>query len=351
MSIMETMHPALAAVFARVGASDKDREVWLAERHGGVTATQIRELYLQGAGYRARLIAEKVQRINEPWVGNQYTVWGNTREPIIAEWARRFGIEPESRVIRAGDNSRFLASPDGVGVDFDGNLIIDEIKTGKDDIAPGTEAFERKGYLIQMVWGMRVLGARRCLYIWEQHDSDWQDRGGQFPEPRPLKAQPDFEWIEYADHIGLALELEAIATDFLADLDAALRDTADGLNPEIDDEMDTLAVNLLRFRQMEAEGKKAKEGVWKQMLDRAEGCDPFSQESALARVTWSPGEESTSEVPDVEAAKLADPVLFAEVQALSKRWNEHQSKYVKPVVTPGKNTLTVTAVKQKEAKK
>lgn len=345
-------HPALAEVYSRAGASDKNRDVWLGERHGGVTATQIRELYLQGAGYKARLIAEKVGRINEAFVGNQYTAWGNTREPVIAEWAVRFGIIPESRVFRAADNPRFLASPDGIGVDFDGNIIIDEIKTGKDDIRLGTEAFERKGYLIQQVWGMRVIGAKRCLYICEQHDSQWGDRGGEMPEPYPLRPEPDVAWIEWADHLELAAELEAIAVDFLADLDAALRDAADGVAPEIDDEMDTLAVNLLRFRDLEAEAVKSKKETWQRMLDRAEGCDPFNQKSALASVTWSPGVESITESPDVEAAKAADPDLFAEVQALSKRWNEHQAQFKKTVVTPGKNTLTVTSVKApKEAKK
>jgi hypothetical protein len=54
---------------------------------------------------------------------------------------------------------------------------------------------------------------------------------------------------------------------------------------------------------------------------------------------------------DVEAAKAADPALFAEVQALSKRWNEHQAQHKKTVVKPGRATLTVTAVKaQKGAK-
>jgi hypothetical protein len=347
LSITETMHSALAEVYSRAGASDKDRDLWLAERHGGLTATQIRELYLQGAGYRQKLLHEKANRINEAFVSNQYTAWGNKREPVIAEWARRFGIEPESRVIRAADNPRFLASPDGIGVTWLDELIIDEIKTGKDDLRPGGEACTRKGYLIQMQWGMRVTGARRCLYAWEQHNSDWQDRGGEFLEPEPLNAEPSWTWIDYDPEI--VERLEEIANSFLGDLDALVRDLADGVEPLIDDEMDTLAVNLLRFRQMEAEGKKAKESVWKQMLDRAEGCDPFSQESALARVTWSPGEETVAEKPDVEAAKAADPALFAEVEALSKRWNAHQALHMKNVVTPGKNTLTVTAVKQKAA--
>lgn len=342
-------HPALLEVMARAGASDEDRIPWLAERLGGVTATQIRELYLQGPGYRAQLLHDKVNKILDAFVGDQYTAWGNKREPIIAEWARqRFAIEPESRVFHAADNDRFLASPDGIGIDFDGALVIDEIKTGKDDIAPGTDAYARKGYGLQQQWGMRVIGARRCKYIWEQHDSDWQDRGGKFLEPAPLHPEPFAEWIEYDE--ALAAELEVIALEFLADLDEAVRDLVDGVAPEIDDELDTLAVNLLRFREMESEGKKAKESVWRKMLDRSEGCDPFNQKSALASVTWSPGEPTESVVPDVEAAKLADPALFAEVQALSKRWNEHQSKHTKSVVTPGKNTLTVTAVKAKATK-
>lgn len=343
-------HPALAELYARAGASDQDRPAWLAERLNGVTATQIRELYLQGAGYRARLLHEKANQITEAFVANKYTAWGNKREPVITAWAwERFAIAPESRVFRAADNPRFLASPDGIGVGFDGELVIDEIKTGQDDIAPGTEAFTKKGYRIQCVWGMRVTGARRCRYIWEQHDSDWQDRGGEFPEPAPMHPEPLSEWIDYDE--ALATELEAIALDFLTELDQAVRDLVDGVGPEIDDEMDTLAVNLLRFRELEAEAVKSKKDTWQRMLDRAEGCDPFSQESALARVTWSPGVESVSEVPDVEAAKAADPGLFAEVQALSKRWNEHQAMHVKSVVVPGKNTLTVTAVKQKESKK
>lgn len=348
-----TMTTALTELMARAGASDQDREQWLTERLGGLTATQARDIYLQGAGYRARLLRDKINQVREDWVNSQYTAWGNTREPIIAGWVeQRFAIAPESRVFRAADNPRFLASPDGVGVDFDGNLVISEIKTGKDDLAPGTEAFERKGYLYQMVWGMRVTGARRCLYVWEQHDSDWQDRGADQLEPRPLSAEPHFQWITYDDHLQLAAELEAIAIDFLADLDSALRDAADGVEPEIDDQLDTLAVNLLRFRGMEAEGKRAKEETWKQMLERLEGCDAISQESALARVTYSPGEASESDVPDVQAAKDADPALFAEVAALSKRWNDHQAKFMKKVETPAKPTLTVTAIKpKKETKK
>lgn len=344
-----TQISALDELMSRAGASDVDREQWLRERMAGVTATQIRELYLQGAGYRAALIKSKVEQILEPWLNNRYVAWGNTREPIIAQWCKyRFGIEPETRIFRAADNPRFLASPDGVGQNFLGGLLISEIKTGKDDIAPGTEAYRRKGYWLQMIWGMRVTGARRCLYAWEQHDSDWQERGAGIEQPMPL-GEPKFAWIDYDEAIGK--ELEDIAVEFLHDLDAALRDAADGVTAQIDDELDTHAVNYLRFIGLEKEATTAKKAEWEAMQSRLEGCDALSQEGPIARVTYNPGVEKVSSVPDVEAAKLADPALFAEVAALSKRWNDHQAKFSKTVTTTGKPSLTVTAIKQKEASK
>lgn len=191
-------HPALVALALRAGASDTDRELWLAERLRGVTATEIRDLVVKGPTFRRELIDIKLGRTVDSFTGNQYTAWGKKREPIIAAWVEQsFGILPESRVIRAAENLRLLASPDGVGVDFDGNLLLSEIKTSGHDIAPGTAKYADVGYLLQMIWGMRITGARRCLYVWEQHDGNWQDRGGDYLEPAPLHAQPLTEWIEY----------------------------------------------------------------------------------------------------------------------------------------------------------
>jgi hypothetical protein len=249
-------------------------------------------------------------------------------------------------VFRATDNRRFLASPDGLGVDFDDQLVLSEIKTSKDDIAPGTEHFVSKGYRAQMVWQMRVMGARRCVYAWEQHDSDWQDRGGSYLEPAPLYEEPLYAWVEYDEK--LAAELEAIALDFLAALDSEREVGA----PVIDDELDTMAVNVLRFREEESSAKKAKEKVWDEILTLLDAGEPFGQRSAFAQVTYTPGSVGTEEVPDVQAAKDADPDLVAEMAALSKRWNEHAAKFKKTVPTESKPKLTITSVKAaKEPKK
>jgi len=358
-------HSALVALNERAVASSEDRDSWLAARSRGVTATEVAKLRKGGASARRELLASKIN--GDPFRGNQYTQWGSLREAAIAAAVRaRAGIEPNQVLFHAVDNDRHLATPDGVGVNFDDQLVMSEIKTSKHDLAPSfeispfTEAsvkgvepkalagyFWSTGYYDQIQWQIYVTGAVAARFTWEQHDDDWSE----WPErgPRPKHSELPFRVI-LRDDIRID-ELVAIADAFLEAYDVALRDAADGVAPEIDEQLDDLGFNYLRFIALEKEATDAKKGVWQQMLDRLEGCDAISQEGAVARVTYNPGEEKESEVPDVEAAKAADPDLFAEVQSLSKRWNEHQAKHKKTVVAPGRPTLRVTEIKTKDVKK
>ena len=68
----------LEDLMARAGASDTDREAWLAERAQGVTATEIRDLAKCGAGFRLDLIAQK-RGAPSTFTGNQYTAWRSRR--------------------------------------------------------------------------------------------------------------------------------------------------------------------------------------------------------------------------------------------------------------------------------
>lgn len=204
---------ALVELEHRAGASDADRPAWLAERHGGITATEIRDLMI-GAVKEDDLIAVKLGWREEPAnLGNIPVIrWGRRREPVIAETIRlQFAIAPESRVLRAIDNDRFLASPDGTGCTFDGALLVSEIKTAGVDISPTSAAFVKKGYLFQVIWVMRVTGARRCLFAWEERI---EVAPGRFEA-----GELHFHWIDYDD--AIAEQLEVVASDFLAHLDAA----------------------------------------------------------------------------------------------------------------------------------
>lgn len=309
---------------ARAGASDKDRPAWLNERAHGCTATEVRDLYMKARGgqgitvedlIKAKLpflLATSAEEIEAAaaggFGGNRYTAWGNTREPIIAEQLQeQFGMLPESRVFRSAENRRHLASPDGIRVGAEGGLEVAEIKTSGVDIAPGTDAYRKKGYAIQQQWVMGVLGADRSLYAWEQHDGDWLARGGQYEEPEPLDLFVPTQWIPF--DADLFAELVILADHFLDRLDAALAAARAGEGPVIDEELDTLALNYLRGLDFEKQGKALKEPAFRAMFERVESDEPFVQESALARVSFSPEVVETKQVfeRDWIAARDAAP--------------------------------------------
>jgi len=323
----------------RFGPSDQDRAEWLAARTVGITATEIRDLYL-GVKRRDDLIAEKLGRRRVSHGGNRYTIWGHDREVIIASVvADRFAIPAETRLLRAADNPRFLFSPDGIGRDLAGDVVIEETKTSGEDISIGSPAYVKKGYRIQKTWGMRVAGAVRCLYAWEErHEVDGEFHPGEL----------HFEWLEWDDVADMAAELEVIGTEFLVALDAAASEPWEEV--DLDEDLDTLAVNILTAREKESEGKKAKERDWADLVARlAKRGKDFQQESPLARITYHAATEGTSEqtVPDAEAAIDADPALYASVIDIAERWKVHAAKFTKTetVTTTTKASLTVTAAK------
>ena len=159
---LATMDPALAELYSRAGASDEDREEWLEERLQGPTATELAKIMASGSREQAIADLVKQKREGDSFQGNAYTEWGKHREPIIAADLAGYGMIPESRVIHAAVNSRYLASPDGVSVDFDGALVLDEIKTSGKPLPKGSKALELAGYEWQMQWCCYVTGATGC---------------------------------------------------------------------------------------------------------------------------------------------------------------------------------------------
>lgn len=337
MGITTTLTGALAELEGRAGASDRDRAAWLAERATGVTATEVRDLVI-GAKRQDDLIAIKLGRKEDTFSGNQYTDWGKLREPVIAEALRGVGIEPESRVFHGKQNSRHLASPDGVGVNFYGDLIVSEIKTSSKRPYFGTAAYNETGYELQMQWVMHVTGATRCYYVLEERVGT----PGSF-SPGEMSST----WIE-RDEVKIA-ELVKVADDFLAELD---RQREEG-GPVIDEALDTHAVNYLRGLAEEKAGKALKETAYKALVAAGK-----SQESPLARVTFTPGkpaEEFTEDVIDLEAAAAALPKetaalerAKARVVKLQAEWDALANEHTKTVTTTTRGTaarVTVTAGK------
>lgn len=309
----QTKLSPIAELMTRAGASDSQREQWLAERRQGVTATEVRDLAI-GKIKAQDLIDLKLGRKVDSFSGNAFTEWGKRREVVIAEQLLGQGIAPESRVFCAVANERHLASPDGIGIDFDGDLVVSEIKTCGHALPIGSQALKDKGYLLQVQWVMYVTGATRCLLVVEERLDGVQP--GTF-EPGPI-AQ---DWVERDEKVIGALVV--IADEFLAELD---RQRTEG-GPGVDEALDTHAVNYIRHLRAEGEAKKAKETEFaaiKKALN-ARTADEFVQESLLARISWKRGREVTETVDeerlvvDVDAAREASPKVWARVEAAVAR--------------------------------
>ncbi len=146
---------------ARIVADSRDRVAWVRARSRGITATDVAALTSEKAIARAA----DAKLLGSGFSGNAYTDHGRRREPEIARWvAATHGIQPSSALFHAVVEKRHLATPDGVGLDKNGRVILAEIKT--------TNKHWRsipRSYLRQVWWQQHVLGAERTLVTWEQH--------------------------------------------------------------------------------------------------------------------------------------------------------------------------------------
>lgn len=138
--------------------SSQTRDLWLAARERGVTATQVAKAYT-ASGFK-----EVIAQVENPVevVPNAVMDWGTQREPYIAAIVKeRFGILANDYLLCADGpgNEWMLATPDGLSLD---HTLIGEYKTsGKPlDKIPAN-------YMRQIQWQLFVSGAERCLFAYE----------------------------------------------------------------------------------------------------------------------------------------------------------------------------------------
>lgn len=134
---------------------DIDFEGWLDARRGGVTATQVAKAATP-SGFE-----EAVAEIHSPTQipDNPYMKFGRDQEGWIGLSLMKFGVLPNEWLIAHAENSRYLATPDGLSI---GHEIISEVKTtGKDwgDKIPIQ-------YRRQVQWQMFVTGVDKCVFAW-----------------------------------------------------------------------------------------------------------------------------------------------------------------------------------------
>lgn len=299
---------------SRAGASDTDREAWLAERRGGVTATEIRDLAKAGDlnNAMAYLVKQKVTGSGDNFRGNAYTEWGNERELAMGALAEiEYGFIHETRVFHHAEFPQWLASPDGIRVRDDLGITLLEIKTGGYPLT--FDAAVHRGYYDQCQWQMLVLGADETLLMWEERiegENGFEvGRRGVIPIEASASRQ---------EHLA------SIADRFLE----ALREATEEGLPETSDEDPYLADLVFDLMAKRRDVEVAEEFL-------REYLDLFSITAAATPVgklsyTWGKPRRTF----DREAFEVAYPGVY--------------ETFLKDGAPPEKQTLRITAPKDKQ---
>ncbi len=162
---------------SRIVADSTDRVAWLRARSRGITATDVAKLATLKSVQNAAF--DKINGTG--FSGNTYTDHGRVREPKIAAWVlKNYGIEPSTNLFHAHGDRRHLATPDGITVAGNGEVLLAEIKT----TSKPWRSIPRS-YLRQVWWQQYVLGADRTLLVWEQHQ-----------DFVPVGREPECRWID-----------------------------------------------------------------------------------------------------------------------------------------------------------
>lgn len=188
---------------ARILADSRDRPSWMDARVGRIGGSDAAS-YAKVASAPLYLKA----KLNESFDGNAYTTHGNDRERAILA---RFGLEQNTMLFRSESNPRHVCTPDSIVVNAEtGEITLVQVKTSSKPINRIVPTYQR-----QMWWEQYVMGSRRTLFVWEQHESF-----------QPLNMEPESMWHERDDS-----QIETLIT--IADLVLAGMDSAAQFRKEI----------------------------------------------------------------------------------------------------------------------
>jgi hypothetical protein len=179
----------------RILASSEDRDAWLQARNTGVTASNAAKLTTENS-----LDSVLKSKFYDGFTGNAATDWGLEREPFLLEWAEF----PQNKFLfHSVENKRFMATPDGIRLDSEGNLELCQVKTTGKPMNKIPVHYYR-----QIQWEMFVMDAVRCYFVVEVHEGFV-----------PVSLEPQLEIFE-RDEEAIA-SLKTLATALLERLDGA----------------------------------------------------------------------------------------------------------------------------------
>ena len=142
------------------------REVWMAERGEGCTASRAWTVARGGLSTWRREV--ELQMNGSTFRGNKFTSAGTSREAALLDEAaeRDPSIRPNSALWGAVSNQLHRATPDGIGED-----VVVEVKSHAHGWDSTDIPLEHMG---QLQWQIHVLGVSHGLYGYEVRDEDDQ---------------------------------------------------------------------------------------------------------------------------------------------------------------------------------
>lgn len=146
--------------------SHESRAAWLKLRKSYLTASEVAKLGPKAVKAMANLGEEKWGD-TPPFRGNEYTEWGNIREPVIigkllGAW---IPVEHNTNLLVSTIHPLFAATPDGLIPDKNATVQIKTAGTKRffDDVA-----HMPKNYMRQCQWEMLITDAEKCLFVVEE---------------------------------------------------------------------------------------------------------------------------------------------------------------------------------------
>ncbi|MCZ9297009.1 YqaJ viral recombinase family protein [Corynebacterium yonathiae] len=160
----------------------ENEEAWFEFRRQHLTSTELRDLHLSRTARQWQELREE-KETGKRWGGNDYTVWGTGREPVLAPLV----VEVDSRLVYNADPQTIIINPDDERLCGTPDLfsedgeVIGEIKTAKHQFTGGYwHDWCPDGYYLQVQANMWHTGAEACVLLVEYY----QEQDGQF---RPVE--------------------------------------------------------------------------------------------------------------------------------------------------------------------
>ena len=185
-------------------------EEWHEYRRQHLTSTELRDLHLSRTARQWQELREQKES-GKRWGGNDYTVWGTGREPILAPLVVEvdsrlvYNADPQTIIINP-DDDRLCGTPDLFSEDGE---VIGEIKTAKHQFTGGYwHDWCPDGYYLQVQANMWHSGAEACVLLVEYY----QEQDSKF---RPVEYE--YQVIHYDP--AVVEDMQHTATQWFAWLD------------------------------------------------------------------------------------------------------------------------------------